>query len=108
MSTERRAEKRHVISSLWATLENSEDRHGVDDIGRANARIQVDSDQFKTGRMYEVTFHVPVFAGRSVAVPVKGTVARLGDGEVAFTYSPPTAAWWRILDGLSRHSLALA
>jgi hypothetical protein len=108
MQTERRAEKRHVISYLFATIENSEGRYSVNDIGRANARLDADPDRFHPGRLYRITFHLPVFAGRTVAVPVKGTVARVGPGEVAVTYDPPTGTWWRILDSLARYPLALA
>ena len=108
MKTERRAEKRHVINALWATIENSESRHGVNDIGRANARLQVNPDRYEPGQLCRIIFHIPIYAERSVAVPVKGTVTRLGEEEMAITYDPPTGAWWRILDSLSRYATARA
>ena len=108
MHTERRAEERHYIPSLWATVGRTRDRCEVCDIGRANARIRNASGTFSTGGIFRFTVHIPMFLGRSVPVPLRGTVTRVDGDDVALTYDPPTSSWWQILSTLSRHEMARA
>lgn len=102
MKTERRAEKRHVISTMWATVGSSPEKCDVCDIGRANARIRNVPGELATGELRRVTFYLTLLDGRAIAVPVKGTVMRVDEREAAITYDPPARTWQKMLETLSR------
>lgn len=107
MHTERRAEKRHVIPKLWATVGRDAMRCEVGDIGRANARLEVVDGGFLPGEVHRVTIHIPVYPDRAVSVALKGTVTRIGDGDVAISYEPPSRTWEPIIEALARPRPAL-
>lgn len=108
MKTERRAEKRHVISTMWATVGSSPEKCDVCDIGRANARIRNVPDDLTPGELRRITFYMTLLDGRAIAVPVKGTVTRRDAREAAITYDPPARTWRMMLESLSRQVMAPA
>lgn len=108
MNTERRAENRHIIPTLWATIGSFHQKCDVCDIGRANARLRNVPEPVAAGDLRSFTFYVTLVDGRAMAVPVKGTVTRVDEGEVAITYDPPGRSWRRILETLSGRRVALA
>lgn len=108
MNNERRAENRHVIPAMWATIETIPKRYNICDIGRANARLKDAPDDLKAGELRRFTFYLTLMDGRAVAVPVKGTVTRVQNREAAITYDPPTRSWRKILSALSRQETACA
>lgn len=107
MNTERRAENRHRIPAIWATIGSFQHKCDVCDIGRANARLRNVPLPIAAGELKSITFFLTLLDGRAMAVPVKGTVTRVGDGEVAITYDPPGRSWLRILETLAGRRLAL-
>ena len=108
MHTERRAEGRHFIPSLWVTVGRTKERCEIYDIGRANARIRDAAQHLKAGSLHKFTVYIPMFLGKPVPVALWGTVTRLDGNDVALTYDPPTSSWWQILDTLSRHEMSRA
>ena len=101
MTIERRAENRHIIPSLWATVGSTANKYDVCDIGRANARLRDVPDGVAKGDMIAFTFYLTLLDGRAMAVPVRGTVTRVEDREMAITYDPPGRSWRRILETLA-------
>lgn len=106
MTTERRAENRHNIPSIWATIGTFSHKCDVSDIGRSNARLRNVPLAIKAGDLSSITFYLTLLDGRAMAVPVTATVTRVEDGEVAITYDPPGRSWLRILQTLAGQRLA--
>lgn len=104
MNVDNRKFPRHIVPSVRVVVNGSQS-WAVSNISATGVLAHGSCDTLKAGNTCRFRILVPVF-GRKIAVPLKGTVVRQGDGRVALEYQKPSRIWERLLSVLASESEA--